>query len=420
MAMGLTSCNTDNLEAQIASNELLSAGTSIDVSGDASKDNTIAISANCNWTVETDASWITITKPGDKKGYGSQNLVFDIEASTLPTSQTATLTLTSNGGLRRTITVNQRAGQINRTVLPTSLYFTFEGGERTLEITSNAAWEAKVSGTWLHVSGGASVTGEGNQTLTVTAEPNPNPDGLEASIIVTDIDNKVAPQEIKVNIGGKAPMLEVTPANNVVATGGTTFFNVKSNFSWHASITTDGTTVTTEQWALFRNSSTSTSGVASSDGVDVYIDIAPNPSLNQRQVTIKVQTQADMGEILEKTLVIKQDAASLPKCYTPHRTNVGMTEIELAFRAESSPFPITEGGVLYSTDEEHILQGTSISGILTGDEYVVTLKNLDSGTTYHAVAYVKSAVTESTEPQYSFPITFTTRLTPGRDGNPTP
>lgn len=417
-AIVLTSCNTDNLEAQVASNELLSAGTSFDVSGDASKDNTIQVTSNCDWEVESDASWINITKPSDKKGYGSQNLVFDVEASTLPSSQTATLTLKTNGGLRHTITVNQRAGVVIRTVSPTSFYFTYAGGSQDLVITSNASWEAKISanGSWLHINGQESISGEGNQTLTVTAEPNHNPDGLEASIIVTDIDNKVPLQEIKVNIGGKAPTLEVTPANDVDAMGGTSTFSVKTNFSWQANIETEGTTVTTEQWAVFRNGQPNTSGTASNDGENVYVEISPNPSLNERHITVKIQTQVDIGENLEKTLVIKQEAATLPDCYTPHKISVGMTEVELAFQAESSTFPITECGILYSTDENRILQGTRISATLTGKEAVAKLTNLDSGTTYHAVAYAISEV----GPKYSDPITFSTRLTPGRDGNPTP
>ena len=107
---------------------------------------------------------------------------------------------------------------------------------------------------------------------------------------------------------------------------------------------------------------------------------------------------------------------SLPVVYMPYAASVGMTEATLAFSATSSTFAITRAGIIYSTSPENVMAGTRIEGSINGENVTTTLPALKPGTTYYAVGYAASDVGEV----YSEVMSFTTRLTPGRDANPTP
>jgi hypothetical protein len=93
-----------------------------------------------------------------------------------------------------------------------------------------------------------------------------------------------------------------------------------------------------------------------------------------------------------------------------------MNEATLTFSATSVGLPIIGCGLLYSIEPEQVLQGSRVAGTLDGEEATVTMKNLQSSTTYYVCAYATSAAGTS----YSEIMSFKTRLTPGRDDNQTP
>ena len=412
----MTSCSGDNLEAEVVSSDRLAAGTRMDVSGEASTDNVIPVEANCSWTVTTDANWITIKQPSAGRGNGSQSIVFDIAASTLPTTQTGTITIKTGSGIERIVTINQRPGTIVLIPSPASLFFTYEGGNQTLEITSNSQWTATSSVDWLTINDGKSVEGVGNQSLTIHAQQNTNSDAVVGAITLIDADHKVAPVTIHVEVGGRTPMLVVTPANEVEAAGGIATFGVKSNFNWEATVTTL-TPAGNGQWALFTpNNVLYYNGTPSAVPVDVTVNLEPNPSLQERMVSITVVTQSPMGGNVQQTVEIMQRGATLPVVYLPHTTNIAMSEATLTFSATSESLPITECGLLYSIEPEQVMQGVRVAGTLNGEEATATMTNLQSGTTYYVRAYATSVAGTS----YSEIMSFRTRLTPGRDDNPNP
>ena len=412
----MTSCSGDNLEAEVVSGDRLAAGTTMNVSGEGSSDNVIPVEANCAWTVVTDASWITITQPSAGRGNGSQSVVFNISPSTLPTSQTGTITIKTSGGIERIVTVNQRPGTIVLIPSPTSLFFTFEGGNQTLEITSNSQWTATSSVDWLTINDGKSVEGFGNQSLTIHAQQNMNSDAIVGAITLIDADRKVAPITIHVEVGGRTPTLVVTPANEVGAAGGLATFGVKSNFNWEATVSTL-TPAGNGQWALFTPSNVLYyNGAPSATPVDVTVNIEPNPSLQERMVSITVVTQSPIGGNVQQTVEIMQLGATLPVVYLPHTTNIAMNEATLTFSATSESLPITECGLLYSIEPGQVIQGVRVASTLNGEEATATMTNLQSGTTYYVRAYATNAAGTG----YSEVMSFKTRQTPGRNDNPTP
>lgn len=414
IAAVMISCSGDNLEAEVVSSDRLAAGTRMDVSGEASTDYVIPVEANCSWTVTTDVNWITITQPAAGRGNGSQSVVFDVAASTSPSIQTGTITIKTGSGIERVVTVNQRPGTIVILPSPASLFFTCEGGDQTLLVTGNSQWTATSSHDWLKIDNAKTMEGEGVQRLTIHADPSSLSDAIVGSIILTDKDNKIAPVNVKVEVGGRIPMLVVTPANEVDAAGGTATFGVKSNFNWEATVTALNP-AGNGKWALFPNQSLQYNGAPSGEPVDVELTLEPNPSFEERLVTITVVTQSSIGGNVQQTVEIIQRGASLPVVYLPHTTKVAMNEATLTF-SSTSILPITDCGLLYSIDPGQVAQGSRVVGAIDGEEATATMTNLSAGTTYYVCAYATSAVGTS----YSEIMSFKTRQTPGRGDNQTP
>ena len=416
IAAVMTACSGDNLEAEVVSGDRLAAGTVINVSGEASKDHVIPVEANCAWTVTTDVNWITITQPAAGRGSGSQNILFDVAASTIPTTQTGTITIKTGDGIERIVTVNQRPGAIVVVPSPASMFFIYEGGNQTLEVASNSQWTATSSIEWLTINNGQSVNGEGNQQLTIHANENPNSDALIGAITLTDADHKAAPVTVYVQVGGRTPKLQLTPANEVSAAGGTATFGVISNFRWDATVT--GLSPAGDwDWVRFVfNNQRQMIGDPSGMPVDVTMEFDPNPSQQERVVYVVVATASPLGGNVEKLIQITQRGATMPVVYLPHTTNIKMDEATLTFSATSEALPITACGVLYAEDPHMVDQGSRAVGTLNGEEATVTIPNLHSGTTYYVKAYATSAVGTT----YSETMSFKTRLTPGRNDNPNP
>ena len=411
----MTSCSGDNLEAEIVSSDRLAAGTRMDVSGEASTNNVIPVEANCPWTVTTDVDWITITQPSAGRGNGSQSVVFDVSASTSPSIQTGTITIKTGSGIERIVTINQRPGTIVILPTPASLFFTCEGGNQTLLVTGNSQWTATSSVDWLKIDDEKSVDKEGVQRLTIHADESSLSDAIIGSIILTDKDNKIAPVTVKVEVGGRTPVLVVTPANEVDAAGGPAIFGVKSNFNWEATVTALNP-AGSGKWALFPNQLLQFNGAPSGEPIDVELMLEPNPSFEERLVTVTLVTKSSFGGIAQQNVNIMQHGSSIPVVYLPHTTNVAMNEATLTFSATSASLPITECGLLYSIEPGQVAQGSRVVGTIDGEEAMATMKNLQAGTTYYVLAYATNAVGTS----YSEVMSFRTRLTPGRSDNQTP
>ena len=411
----LTSCSGDNLEAEIVSSDRLAAGTRIDVSGEASTGYVIPVEANCSWTVTTDVNWITITQPSAGRGNGSESVVFDVSASMSPSIQTGTITIKTGSGIERIITVNQRPGTIVIVPSPASLFFTCEGGDQTLLVTGNSQWTATSSAKWLTINNESSIDAEGVQRLTIHADASTQTDEVIGTITLTDKDNKIAPVRVQVEVGGRTPILILTPSNEVEATGGTAVFGVKSNFNWEAAVSSL-VPAGNGKWALFENQQLTFIGNAGSEPVDVEMTVEPNPSLNERAITVTVMTKSPYGGNIQQDITIMQRGGSLPEVYMPKTTNVAMNEATLTFSATSASLPITECGLLYATAPGIVKQGTLTPGTISGQEASATLKNLQAGTTYYVCAYATNAAGIG----YSETMSFKTRQTPGRNDNQTP
>jgi hypothetical protein len=131
-------------------------------------------STGCTWNAASNASWIHVTSGAS--GTGNGTFAFSVDSNTGP-ARTGTLTAAG-----RLITFNQTAGAAPAPtpacVFALSIGSTIagypDGGVFTVGVTntsgSNCAWTAAAFASWLHVTQGAS--GTGNGTVTFTADPN--------------------------------------------------------------------------------------------------------------------------------------------------------------------------------------------------------------------------------------------------------
>jgi hypothetical protein len=127
----------------------------------------LSVTSDAGWTAVSSDAWLSVSPAS---GPGSGTIVVTAGANTAG-SRTATVTLTA-GGVTQTVTVTQTAAATpgaTLTVAPASLDFAAAGGTLSLAVSSDMAWAAVGSATWLTV---APASGTNNGTVSVTAAAN--------------------------------------------------------------------------------------------------------------------------------------------------------------------------------------------------------------------------------------------------------
>ena len=139
----------------------------------------LSISSNVEWSVSTDASWLSVTPTN-----GENNDIVTLTTvteNTLTSSRSEMLTI-SGGGLIRYINVTQNGSTPLLLVNPTNVTLgNSAGSSETISVTSNINWEVDVNSEWLTLS---PVVGTENGIITLTARTE-NPTTNSRSSIVT-------------------------------------------------------------------------------------------------------------------------------------------------------------------------------------------------------------------------------------------
>lgn len=420
MIFGFTACGGDNTMAE-ASSEYITVGTTIDISGAASTGNSLAVQANCTWVVVSDVDWIHITSPSGGHGNGNQNIVFNADASPRPESRTGHLTITTPGGIQRTVDVVQRKGDVTLSSNLESLFFDYRGGDQTIEVTSNTQWTATSSVSWLKINGQPEVNLEGYQSIQIHANENTAGDAVKGVITLKDQDGtKIV--LINVELGGKNPNLTTTQpdGNAVPAAGGTNILSILSNFNWRATVSE---LQPAGNWARFKNGEKTLDGQAASDAQNIEVTVDPNTTEQVRTVTIKVETISELASNLSKTVTITQAAGTRPTVSTPADADIEATgsSVTFKFTASTTSLEITELGAIYSTSQDDLAdeknpQGTTFKATGNSGQVTLTVTGLTSSTTYYFRVYAMNGVGKT----YSGVISATTQSAPGRDDNKVP
>jgi hypothetical protein len=123
----------------------------------------MAAGTGCPWTATSNNSWITVTSGSSGTGGGTTN--YSVTANT-GAQRTGTLSV---GG--QTFTVTQTG--CSYTINPTSRNHSPSGGTGTVSVTAGTGcvWTAKSNNSWITVTGGASGSGNGTVSYSVSARP---------------------------------------------------------------------------------------------------------------------------------------------------------------------------------------------------------------------------------------------------------
>ena len=138
---------------------------------------TVNVTANCDWKVTCSATWLTINPTS---GNANATLTLSAQENTITTRE-ATVTVTG-GGFTRTISVTQKGAEEKLSVSPQTLSFEYKDGENTVAITSNSSWTVTSDQDWCTVS---KSSGSNNENITVKVTQNNSPDKRTANVKIT-------------------------------------------------------------------------------------------------------------------------------------------------------------------------------------------------------------------------------------------
>ncbi len=391
VAMLLTACSSEDEKDVKFSSELLKINdTSIELPKDATS-RTIAIDADCDWDVTFTANeWSDLVVQRESQ----TSLSIQTGENPLRTDRTATLTIATKGGLKRSVNIRQAQGVAYiRTDVQTALQFDENQGDRTFQIQSNTTWGTSVS----YLTGGAdwltvTTNGSGTQTVTVRAGRAVSDVERQATITITSTEAAVtASASVSVVQSGLGYIeLEVSPkALNFSSLQSSEDIMIeKSNAQWWTTIVPIAPE-NDESWF----SLSETSGIYAGS---VTVTCLDNYTTERCQATIIFTSGNKNGGIPQRVNIVQ---AAGQKPAISGFTNAGSVEnikepAAFTFSYESL-FPVTAYGLCYSTvsemptiEDEH----TTLSATDKTATVSVKTEALQSRKTYYVRAYATNAV----------------------------
>ena len=123
----------------------------------------VTAGAGCDWTAVSNATWLHVTSGASGSGNGAVGYSVDINTAATPRSGTITIA-------GETFTVNQGAAGCTYIIAPTNATFPQGGGAGSVAVTapSGCTWTAGSNDSWITIGGGASGSGNGIVTYTVS------------------------------------------------------------------------------------------------------------------------------------------------------------------------------------------------------------------------------------------------------------
>ena len=418
IAAAFTACSSDEVtEAKPAKEMLIVEGSIIELPAD-QKDEPVSVqvTSDCHWRVTYDSGNFDKLTVQPSEGRGNGTLYIQTDKNTTLVNRTATITLTSDGGLHQKVTVRQTSSDAAMGVSDDK--FNFEAiptAAQHLAVTSNISWTIQLpSGIdWLHLD---KLSGDAGATVL----------NISADEIQTDEDRMAV---FSILYGGKSCQVEVTQkgktsislgvsANRLEyfsATGGKQSFRITSNGAWRALVPS-----TAQSWLFVEPAS----AVGDGEGI---VRCEPNYDTRRERLSVVIVT-AGTKDVKQEDVLVQQERATYPTISTLTYNQQTMTssEVQLTFGYESK-FPLTDYGLCYSTtNAQPTINDTKRSlgnGGTSDGNVAATLSGLLATTEYHVRAYAISPVIPE-QVIYSNVVTFVTESTeaiiPSSGDNPFP
>ena len=239
---------------------LSSTALSVAAGGGATGPVTVTTAAGCTWTATSNVSWLSITAGASGTGNGTVSIN---AAANTAAARTGSLTLAT-----QTVTVNQAAPPCAYSVTPMTVSIGAAGGTGTpisVSTGSGCTWTATTSAGWITILTGASGTGNGSVTYSVTNT------GSARSGTMT-----VAGQSV--TISQNAPCTYgISPMNDTMDKGGgpgTVSVTTQSGCTW--------TAMSNASWIMI------TTGSGGTGNGTVSFTVAANTTGNERNGTLTI------------------------------------------------------------------------------------------------------------------------------------
>ena len=329
----------------------------------------IKIEANCQWTLSTQSSWLSLST---NSGTGSANVQATMTAN--PSSleeRTADVTIRTADGIVRSITVRQERSSEQLSVAPGELTFSAsDTGYQEFTVTANGRWVITGKPSWVTLT---PEEGNGNANVKVTVSTNSSESSRQANLVVTADGGsqavvKIVQNKVELPLGVSPQSLSVSALGQqnieIVITG---------DADWSLS--------TADDWI------TGFSAYSGKGQQQVTFTCSKNLKTTERRGTINVVSGLQQAQV-----IVTQEAATLPEM--GRTTLTDLTEESAWVECTvTSLFPITEYGFVYDTTPDPTTDvNTKIktSGAPSDNTFQATIGGLTKGTTYYIRAYAVS------------------------------
>ncbi len=396
--LALASCWDENgaMDATPSGDYLRTADV---VAAGSSTQASIHIEANCYWSIATTDGWLSL---GASSGEGTGDVAVTMTQNpSSATDRTATVTLTSAGGISTTLTVRQEKNVEQIIVTPSELEFAAaDAGYQEFTVTANGHWSVTGCPEWVGLS---ATEGTNTGSVQVRVTENKQEDSRPAATLTVTGDGG-ASATVTIRQQGRSAILTATPQRiSASALGERKTLTVTGNVTWHLS--------TAHDWL------TSFSAVSGTGTLEVAFSCQPNTTLQERTDTITV-TSENKRQVVK--VVVTQEAGRLPVLGQLLLIDSDERQASFIGSVTESMFAITEYGVCYG---EAALPTTASKKVIVGQSapsgdgtFEATVSGLEKGKAYHARAYAVSA----TGTAYSDELDFVALPMPKNDDNDRP
>lgn len=265
------------------------------------------VASNTSWTVESSASWCTVTPSGSN----NDTIEAVYSENTFAAPRTAVITITGSGVGAQTVTVSQEGAAPYMSVTPPVQNVPALQGNTEFQVASNTTWTVESNAAW------CTVTSPGSGSDTITAVYDENPYAAMRTAVITVTGAGVGAQTVTVSQEGAAPFLTVAPPGQEVnSSSGNVQFDVASNTSWTVSKDVSWCTVTP----------------AGTYNGAIVAEYQENTSVNPRACIIV----ASAIGVASDTVVLAQAGALPTLSVTPLNQNVSSVAGSTAFTVASN------------------------------------------------------------------------------------
>lgn len=350
---------------QKAANAAISVNPgNIEVASDASS-TTIAVTANCEWSASSSASWLTVSPTS---GNGSKNITLTASANNNSSSRNCSVTIKSkDGSAQAVINVVQSSNIPQLTVSPASINLGTAATESSFSIKSNMQWTVTSNQTWLTLQ---TKSGSGNAQVKFNVTKNTG-FSREGTITVKAKDGSIQTLVV-VKQAGNSAAITITPNSIEIGAGAQkTKVQLKASESWYI--------ISPDPW--YTVSPRSGSGNA-----EITIDVTKNPYTYERTSNIRVYSTRDNIERATLKLVQEESTETSKYLY------LNLSEINFSNSANDQQSFIVSSNTSWSIYScPSWLKLSTSSGSYNSTVYATTNSSNTSGTTRTGYIRVKSS-----------------------------